>query len=321
MSKDQPNPKRVLSGVQPSGAPHLGNYFGAMRQFVTMQANASQCYFMIADYHALNSTQDSNEMAKNILDVAINYIAIGLDPKKSIIFQQSMVPAHTELAWVFDTITTMPYLMRGHAYKDAEAKGKEVSVGKFNYPMLMAADILLYDVDSVPVGQDQKQHIEFTRDTAVKFNNIFGETFRLPDALIMDDVAIVPGIDGRKMSKSYGNGIPLFASDSEIDRLVASIVTDSGSGVPTNVRAIHELFRSKEELDKIYEENKGKYKTLKDLLAQDIKAFVGPMRTRRDEIAKNPGQVMDIIKQGSALANEQAEKVMAIVRKRIGIRI
>lgn len=321
MSKDAPKPSRVLSGVQPSGSPHIGNYFGAMRQFATLQAEASQCYFMIADYHALNSTQNREEMASNIINVAIDYMTIGLDPKKSIIFQQSMVPAHTELAWVFDTITTMPYLMRGHAYKDAEAKGKEVSVGKFNYPMLMAADILLYDVDHVPVGQDQKQHIEFTRDTALKFNNIFGETFGLPDAFILDDVAIVPGIDGKKMSKSYGNGIPLFASDSEIDSLVASIVTDSGGGIPTNVRAIHELFRSKSELDKIYEENIGKYKILKDLLASDIKSFIAPMRTKREIIAKDIDSVREVLRSGSVAANEQAEKVMSRVRKAIGIRV
>ena len=168
--------KILLSGVKPTGRPHIGNYFGAMKQFVDLQGQYN-CYFMIADYHGLNFIQNGDEMRKLILELAIDYLAIGLDPKKSVIFKQSDVVAHTELAWIFDTITTMPYLERAHAYKDAEAKNKEISVGTFNYPMLMAADILLYDTDIVPVGQDQKQHIEYARDTAQKFNNIFGETF------------------------------------------------------------------------------------------------------------------------------------------------
>lgn len=200
--------KILFSGVKPTGAPHIGNYFGAMKQFVDLQSKYD-CYFMIADYHGLNFIQNKEEMRNNILNLAIDYLAIGLDPKNSIIFKQSDISAHTELTWIFDTITTMPYLMRAHAFKDAEAKDKEISVGTFNYPMLMASDILLYDVDIVPVGQDQKQHIEYTRDTAQKFNNTFGETFKLPEPMIMKEVSIVPGTDGKKMSKSYGNTIPL----------------------------------------------------------------------------------------------------------------
>src|ERR1035438_2166752 len=161
--------KILLSGVKPTGRPHIGNYFGAMKQFVDLQ-DKYDCYFMIADYHGLNLIKNGEEMRKLNLNLAIDYLAIGLDPKKSVIFKQSEVSAHTELAWIFDTITTMPYLMRAHAFKDAEAKDKEISVGTFNYPMLMAADILLYDTDVVPVGQDQKQHVEYSRDTAQKFN-------------------------------------------------------------------------------------------------------------------------------------------------------
>ncbi|OHA20864.1 MAG: tryptophan--tRNA ligase, partial [Candidatus Taylorbacteria bacterium RIFCSPHIGHO2_01_FULL_51_15] len=225
------NRKILLSGIQPSGRPHIGNYFGAMRQFVEMQ-NEHDCFFMIVDYHALNTIQDAKTLKQNIIDLAIDYLAIGLNREKSVIFKQSDVSEHTELAWIFDTITTVPYLERAHAYKDAAIKGKERSVGLFNYPMLMAADILLYDTDLVPVGADQKQHVEITRDTAEKFNRVYGETFKLPEAKILPEVAIVPGIDGRKMSKSYGNTIPLFATDEEIEKAVMGIVTDSSGGIP-----------------------------------------------------------------------------------------
>ena len=256
--------KILLSGVKPTGRPHIGNYFGAMKQFVDLQ-NSYDCLFMIADYHALNFIQNREEMHDNIFDLTLDYLAIGLDPKTSIIFRQSDVSAHTELAWIFDTITTMPYLMRAHAFKDAEAKDKEISVGTFNYPMLMAADILLYDTDVVPVGQDQKQHVEYARDTAQKFNRIFGETFKLPEPLILERVSTVLGTDGRKMSKSYGNTIPLFATDEEIEKAVMSIVTDSSGERPENVYAIHALVRNKEDLDNLYTEKKGQYKKLKEL--------------------------------------------------------
>ena len=234
--------KTLLSGVKPTGTAHIGNYFGAMKQFVDLQNSHAEAnkLFMIADYHALNFIQDAAEMRRLTLDLALDYLAIGIDPKQSFIFKQSDVSAHTELTWIFDTIVTMPYLMRAHAFKDAEAKDKEINVGTFNYPILMSADILLYSSDIVPVGQDQKQHVEYARDIALKFNNIFkSETFKLPEPLIMDDVATVPGIDGRKMSKSYGNTIPLFATREQIQKAVMSIVTDSGGpeagGIPMNV--------------------------------------------------------------------------------------
>jgi tryptophanyl-tRNA synthetase len=313
--------KTLLSGVKPTGRPHIGNYFGAMKQFVEMQDEYNAIY-MIADYHALNFIQNKEEMNQGILDLTLDYLALGLDPKKSIIFKQSDVSEHTELTWIFDTITTVPYLQRAHAYKDAEDKDKEISVGTFNYPMLMASDILLYDTDVVPVGQDQKQHIEYARDTAQKFNFTFkSEIFKLPEAKILEEVATVPGIDGRKMSKSYGNTIPLFATDEEIEKAVMSIVTDSGGDRPENVYAIHKLFKSEDELSYLYEENKGKYKNLKEALIADIKLFISPLREKRDQLSHDTDYVLDILKDGGKRAKAKAEKKMDEVREAIGVKL
>lgn len=313
--------KILLSGVKPTGRPHIGNYFGAMKQFVDMQ-NEYECYFMIADYHALNFIQNGEEMKQGILDLALDYLALGLDPQKSVIFKQSDVSEHTELTWIFDSITTMPFLERAHAYKDAEAKDKEISVGTFNYPMLMASDILMYDTDVVPVGQDQKQHIEYTRDTAQKFNHVFKkEVFKLPEPKILDDVAVVPGTDGQKMSKSYGNTIPLFATDEEIEKVVLSIVTDSGSDIPQNVYAIHRLLKTEEELKDLYESNKGKYKALKDALIVDMKAFIKPLRERREQLEADIEHVMEVLKEGGRKAKSKAEKKMDEVRDAVGVKL
>ena len=309
-----------MSGVKPTGRPHIGNYFGAMKQFVDLQ-NSYDCLFMIADYHALNFIQNREEMHDNIFDLTLDYLAIGLDPKTSVIFRQSDVSAHTELAWIFDTITTMPYLMRAHAFKDAEAKDREISVGTFNYPMLMAADILLYDTDVVPVGQDQKQHVEYARDTAQKFNRIFGETFKLPEPLILERVSTVLGTDGRKMSKSYGNTIPLFATDEEIEKAVMSIVTDSSGERPENVYAIHALVRNKEDLDNLYTEKKGRYKELKEALIEDLKKCIGPMRERRRALEKDKKAVFEVLEAGGKVASDRAEKKMEEVRERIGLKL
>ena len=272
--------KVLLSGVKPTGKVSIANYFGAMKQFVDL-ANEYESYIFIADYHALNFIQNKDEMRENIIDILLDYLAIGLDPKNVTLFKQSDILEHTELAWIFDTITTVPYLERAHAYKDAIAKGKEVNVGTFNYPMLMAADILLYSPDVVPVGQDQKQHVEYARDTAEKFNRIFGETFKLPKEIIVKNMENIPGLDGRKMSKSYNNTIPLFAEYAEIKKSVMSIVTDSGEGIPKNVYAIHKLLRDEKELEKIYEEKVGKYKELKELSIQDLEKFIA--RFAKDE--------------------------------------
>ena len=312
--------KTLLSGIQPTGRPHIGNYFGAMKQFLEFQETHS-CFFMIADYHALNFIQNTKAMRENILGLALDYLAIGLDPKQAVIFKQSDVPQHAEMAWIFDTITTVPFLERAHAYKDAQAKGKEVSVGTFNYPMLMAADILLYDTDVVPVGADQKQHVEYTRDTAEKFNRIFGETFKLPEAKVLPNVAVVPGIDGRKMSKSYNNTIELFATDAEIEKAVMSIVTDSSAGVPKNVYEIHKLFRPESELVSFYQSKLGRYKDLKAALIADIKDLVGPIRERHEALTQNPSAVLKILKSGGEKAQAAAETKMKIVKERIGVKL
>lgn len=312
-------PKKILlSGVKPTGRPHVGNYFGAMRQFVELQDNY-QTYVMIADLHALTTAQDAKQLKDDTLNLAIDYLAIGLDPKKVTLFKQSEVQEHTELGWIFDCITTMPYLMRAHAYKDAEAKNKEVNAGLFTYPMLMAADILLYNTDVVPVGKDQKQHVEYARDTAEKFNRIFGETFKLPEPLILGEVETVPGLDGQKMSKSYGNTIPLFAEDEEIKKLVMSIVTDSSGERPENVYQIHKLLKSESELAGLYEEHKGKYQALKEALIADMITFITPLREKRKEIAKDPEAVIKIIKEGNEKARESARIKMTEVKKKVGL--
>jgi tryptophanyl-tRNA synthetase len=309
--------KTVLSGVQPTGRPHLGNFFGAMKQFVELQ-NSYKTFIFVADYHSLTKQQDPEGLRINTKELVLDYLAIGLDPKKTIIFKQSDVPQVTELSWIFNCITTVPYLMRAHAYKDAEAKGGEVNVGTFSYPLLMAADILLYDADLVPVGQDQKQHVEYARDTALKFNRTFTELFKLPEPLILDTVKVIPGIDGRKMSKSYNNTIPLFSSNDEIKNLVMSIVTDSAGDKPENVYAIHSLFRNSNDLEKIYDENRGKYKNLKEALIADITDFIDPLRKKRQEIAQDEDVVNKVLKHGASIAQEIATKKMLEVKKAIG---
>ncbi|HCR52174.1 TPA: tryptophan--tRNA ligase [Candidatus Kaiserbacteria bacterium] len=318
----------LVSGVKPTGDLHVGNYFGAMRQFIELiRTGKYRPFIFVADYHALNSMQDAEEMRRRTRELVLAYLAIGLDPKDVVFFKQSDVPAHTELAWILNTITTMPYLMRAHAFKDAEAKSKEISVGTFNYPMLMAADILLYDAAVVPVGQDQKQHIEIARDTAEKFNRTFKtDIFKLPEAYIMPNVAVVPGTDGQKMSKSYGNVIPLFASHDELAKCVMSIVTDSGdpstsSGqvAPKNVYAIHKLVRSESELGKMYDEYRGNYKMLKELLIEDLDRYLAPLRAKYEELKNDPGIVDTVLAQGGQQAREVSEAKMAQVRRAVGV--
>ena len=310
--------KVLLSGVKPTGAPHIGDYFGAMKQFVDLQKDYNG-YVFIADYHALNFIQNKEEMEKNIVGILLDYLAIGLKPEKLIIFKQSDISEHTELAWIFDTFTTVPYLKRAHAFKDAEAKDKEISMGTFNYPMLMAADILLYSPDVVPVGADQKQHVEIARDTAEKFNRIFGNTFKIPEPMIVKDVAIIPGTDGRKMSKSYNNTIPLFAEYEEIKKCVMNIVTDSGTGIPKNVYEIHKLIRPETELAGIYKNNVGKYKELKELLIEDLEKFIAPMREKRKELEKDKKRALNILKKGNQKAKKIAEEKMKEVLRKIGV--
>lgn len=312
--------KTLLSGIQPTGRPHIGNYFGAMKQNIDLQ-NDYESFVFIADLHALTKVQNAKELAQNTLDVAIDYLALGLDPQKTILYKQSDVPQVTELSWIFSCLSTMPYLMRAHAFKDAEAKNKEINVGTFNYPLLMASDILLPNADVVPVGEDQRQHVEIARDMAEKFNRTFGETFKIPKELILKNVQTVPGTDGRKMSKSYGNTIPLFATREEITKAVMSIVTDSGNDIPENVYAIHKLFKTEAELKPIYEENKGKYKNLKEILIEDIDTFISPLRAKREEIAKDKDKVIQILKNGGAIARDRAEAKMREVREKVGLNL
>ena len=311
----------LLSGIKPTGEIHIGNYFGAIRQFVELlNAGTYRCFVFIADYHALNFIQDAAEMRRLTRELALAYLACGLDSTRAVLFKQSDVPAHTELAWIFDTITTMPYLERSHAYKDAEEKGREVSVGTFNYPMLMAADILLYSPKVVPVGADQKQHVEYARDTAEKFNRVFKkDVFAIPEPMILETVASVPGIDGRKMSKSYKNTIPLFAPKDELAKAVMSIVTDSSGERPEHVYAIHKLIKSEEALASIYESNAGNYKALKEALIEDLDAFLSPMRARYEALKKDPEIAENTLVVGAEEAQLVSEAKMKEVREAVGV--
>jgi tryptophanyl-tRNA synthetase len=308
--------QKLFTGLQPSGTLHIGNYFGALQQTVELLKD-SDGLVMIADYHALTSLKDAAALRANIINLVKDYIAVGIDPSKVIIFKQSDVPEHTELAWIFDCLVSVPFLMQAHAYKDKVAKGLEANAGLFTYPMLMAADILLYDTDVVPVGADQRQHVEYAREAAAKFNAAFGDTFKEPQEKILESVATVPGTDGKKMSKSYGNTIPLFGTKDEIAKAVMSIVTDSSGERPEHVYAIHKLFRSDVDLAIIYEENKGKYKALKEALIEDIDALVAPMREVRDAITDD--DVRSILKEGGMRASERATEKMAVVREKVGV--
>jgi len=312
--------KVLLSGVKPTGRPHIGNYFGAMKQFVDLQGDF-ESYIFIADLHALTTVQSKAELEENTLGVLLDYMAIGLDPKNVTLYKQSDVPQVTELAWIFNCLTTMPYLMRAHAFKDAEAKNKEINVGVFDYPLLMAADILIQDADVVPVGQDQKQHIEIARDTVQKFNSAYGEVFKMPEPMILEETMVVPGTDGQKMSKSYGNTIPLFASDEEIEKAVMGIVTDSGSDIPQNVYAIHSLIRDKASLDALYSENKGQYKKLKEALIEDLKTFIKPLRDKRQALEEDKNAVLEILKSGGEKVRARAEEKMNKVREAVGLKL
>ncbi len=307
---------KLFTGLQPSGTLHIGNYFGALKPAVEM-CREYEGMVMIADYHALTSLKDANSLRENIVTLVKDYVAAGLDPTHTIIFKQSDVPEHTELSWIFQCLVTVSFLELSHAYKDKIAKGLERNAGLFAYPMLMAADMLLYDTDVVPVGEDQRQHLEYAREAAAKFNNAFGETFKEPKEKILQSIATVPGIDGKKMSKSYGNTIPLFGNRDEISRLVMGIVTDSKAESPENVYAIHSLLKSKFELSELYKTNKGKYKVLKEALIEDLESLIAPMRALRDSISDEDAK--RIIKEGGEKARERASKKMADVRKKIGV--
>jgi tryptophanyl-tRNA synthetase len=316
--------KRLLSGIRASGKLHIGNYFGAMKQFVDFQ-DEYESFIFVANYHSLTTLKDPKELRQNTIDVVKDYLAVGLDPEKVTLYTQTDVPEVTELAWIFSTLTTMPYLMRAHAYKDAESKNKEINVGVFNYPVLMAADILIVDTDVVPVGKDQQQHVEMSKDIAQKFNNTFGETFKLPKPLILNEVAVIPGIDGEKMSKSYNNTIPLFGTDDEIKTQVAKIITDStpvGEIIDPekdNVFALHKLFSKDQlaELEKKYREGGIGHKESKDILAENIIKLISPMRERREQISDE--DVMEVLKKGAERVQKIAKVKLEEVRKKAGL--
>lgn len=307
--------KRLLTGLQPSGTLHIGNYFGALKPFVDLYPSY-ESFLMVVDYHALTTLRDPAALKQNTIDIVKDYLAAGVDPEEAIIFKQSDVPQHTELAWIFECLVTVQFLSLAHAYKDKVAKGLEANAGLFNYPMLMAADILLYDTEIVPVGRDQQQHIEYAREAATKFNLAFGETFKAPQEKIIEGVGTVPGIDGQKMSKSYKNIIPLFGTKDEIAKAVMSIVTDSSDGRPENVYAIHKLFKSESELETLYTEKEGRYKDLKEALIEDIESLIGPMRERRTSLTDE--DVKKVLAEGSEKAGEIAREKMVEVRQKVG---
>jgi tryptophanyl-tRNA synthetase len=311
--------KRLLTGLQSSGTLHIGNYFGALKPFLDIYQEYDS-YLMVADYHALTSLRNKDEMHANIINVVKDYLAVGVDPEKCIIFRQSDNQDHMELAWVYNCMVTVPFLQQAHAYKDKVAKGLEPNAGLFTYPMLQAADITLYDVDVVPVGEDQRQHLEYTREAVGKFNRAFGaDILKEPKEMILDSVGIVPGTDGEKMSKSKGNTIPLFGTPEEIKKAVMGIVTDSEGDRPEHVYAIHRLLKTEAELEPVYEAHKGRYGDLKKTLIEDLEAFIGPMREKRDGISDD--DVKAVLADGLAKAQSVSHHTLARVRDAIGINL
>lgn len=276
-------------------------------------------HLMVVDYHALTTVKDPAVLRQNTIDVVKDYLAAGVNPAEAIIFKQSDVPEHTELAWIFECLVNVSFLELAHAYKDKVAKGLDANAGLFNYPMLMAADILLYDTNVVPVGRDQKQHVEYAREASNKFNLAYGETFGEPQEMIIEGVGVVPGTDGQKMSKSYKNTVPLFGTKDEIAKAVMGIVTDSSGTRPENVYAIHKLFKSEAELKEVYAANQGSYKILKESLIEDIESLVAPMREKRDSIME--ADVSAVLKDGAEKARARASAKMIEVRKKVGVTI
>ena len=325
---------RILSGIQPSGVLHIGNYFGMMQPAVTLQAEGEALYF-IADYHALTSLREPEMLRANSRCVAVDFIACGFDPERATLFRHSDVPQVTELAWILSTLAPMGLLERATSYKDKIARGLPATVGLFNYPVLMAADILIYDSDIVPVGKDQKQHIEITRDLAVKMNETYGQSessgriFKLPEARIRAATETVPGIDGQKMSKSYGNNIDIFGDEKEMRKRVMSIVTDSiAVNAPkdpstSTIFKLYSLVASKDEIADMRERFiKGGtgYGDLKKQLFGKLWEYFAPMRKRREEILKDKSYIDDVLARGATRANEIANPVMERVRRAVGLR-
>ena len=318
---------RILSGIQPSGALHIGNYFGMMRPAIALQAEGEAFYF-IADYHALTSVRDPKTLRENSRRVALDFLACGLDPERAALFRQSDVPQVTELAWILSTVAPMGLLERAHSYKDKLARGMAATVGLFDYPVLMAADILIYDSDIVPVGKDQKQHIEITRDLAVKMNETFGQIFKLPEPRIQAATEVVPGIDGQKMSKSYGNNIDIFGNEKETRKRIMSIVTDSTpveapkDPSRSTIFQLYSLVASKNEIGQMrerFQKGGAGYGDFKKQLFEKLSDYFAPMRKRREEILADKSYIDNVLARGAKRANEVADVVMERVRAAIGL--
>jgi tryptophanyl-tRNA synthetase len=319
---------RVLSGIQPSGKLHIGNFFGAMRQHLQFQAE-HDCFYFIADYHALTSHPAPEEVAGHSLDVAMDYLALGLDTDKTVFWCQSDVPEVTELTWLLSCVTPMGLLQRCTSYKDKVAQGLSPNHGLFAYPVLQAADILLYHTDLVPVGADQKQHIEVTRDIALRFNNTFGDVFTVPTEHIIESVAVVPGIDGRKMSKSYGNTIEIFEPEARVGKKIMRIVTDS---VPVeepkdpdkcNVFALLKLVAGPEELrewENKYRSGGLGYGQAKKRLAELTIEYFKPYRQKRTELENNLDEVKKVLADGAERAKAIAGPTLEKARRAVGLR-
>jgi len=325
---------RILSGIQPSGVLHIGNYFGMMKPAIALQAEGEALYF-IADYHALTSLRDPEALRENCQRVALDFLACGLDPERATLFRHSDVPQVTELAWILSTVAPMGLLERAHSYKDKLARGLAATVGLFSYPILMAADILIYDSDVVPVGKDQKQHIEMTRDLAAKMNETFGQSepdgriFKLPEARIQPATETVPGIDGQKMSKSYGNNIDIFGAENEMRKRVMSIVTDSTpveaakDTTKSTIFKLYSLVSSKDQIAAMREaflKGGTGYGDFKKQLFEKLWEYFAPMRKRREEILADKLYIDNVLEKGATRANEIAEQVMKRVRSAVGLR-
>lgn len=324
---------RVLSGMQPSGNPHLGNYLGAMHSHIEMQKTAikgkyPECFYFIANYHALTTTRNEKELRKFTLNLAIDYLALGLDPDKTIFFKQSDVPEITELAWILDTITPFGLLERAHAWKAAADSPKEQTAGLFNYPVLMAADILIYQSDIVPVGQDQKQHVEISCDIAEKFNHTFGKTFNIPKSLIKASSAVIPGVDGRKMSKSYANVIEIFADAKTLKNQVFSIKTDSKTvSEPKDPKTcipfiLYSFFadeNDKKDTKERLEAGGMGYAEVKNRLFERLLEYFAQAREKRVELEKKLDYVYGVLEEGGKKARKVASETLTDVREKTGL--
>lgn len=319
---------RILSGIQPTGVLHLGNYFGMMQSAIELQEQG-QAFYFIADYHALTTQFDPEQLRQQVTGVAVDFLACGLDPDRAVFFRQSDVPAVTEMTWILSCLSPLGLLERCTSYKDKLARGLPASHGLFSYPVLMAADILIYDSDLVPVGKDQKQHLEVTRDLAVKFNERYGEVLKLPEARIREETAVVPGVDGQKMSKSYGNTVELFLPEKQLRKRIMRMVTDSTpmeepkDPETSSIVALYRLVAGPEatgEMKASFQAGGTGYGHYKQQLFEAVWEYFRPMRERREEILADPGQVDSILSEGAAKAREAAETTMQRVRKAVGIR-